>query len=394
MRKATALDWTGDPIEEGRFTLLHGERNYQEMLDHFKDYTDVVGDHPSNMVATGLPFNAYALTGEEKYKTWILEYVDAWLDRTRANGNIIPSNVGLDGKIGSACDGKWYGGCYGWGFTTTVPQNGQLAHRNTVHLGLAGFSHAYLLTGDTKYINVWRDMMDAINANSKEIDGQKMYPRMHGDEGWYLYSPQPFNLGAMDLYSWSMTDENRTYLGEDAWLDYLNGNNDDYPVEALQADFTTIRKKIDLIRNDTTTPDTRLSDNPNPYNPATTGTLFQQMTGSPSPKRAQAIHCRLRYFDPVNRRPGLPEHVGVLIDSMTDEDTSVTFVNINQSDEKEVIVQAGAYGEHQIKNVWSEDSVTEVDHHCIRLKLSPGAGLRVTITMNRYCNKPSLDFPW
>ena len=40
LRKATALDWAGDPIEvENRFVPLHGERNYEEMLAHFKDYT-------------------------------------------------------------------------------------------------------------------------------------------------------------------------------------------------------------------------------------------------------------------------------------------------------------------------------------------------------------------
>src|SRR5262249_21401035 len=47
LRQATALDWAGDPIEvKDRFRLGHGERNYDEMLAHFKDYTDVVGDPP------------------------------------------------------------------------------------------------------------------------------------------------------------------------------------------------------------------------------------------------------------------------------------------------------------------------------------------------------------
>ena len=51
LRKATALDWAGDPLDEvqERFIPLHGERNFEEMLAHFKDYTDVVGDHPQNM---------------------------------------------------------------------------------------------------------------------------------------------------------------------------------------------------------------------------------------------------------------------------------------------------------------------------------------------------------
>ena len=59
MRKATALDWAGDPFEaDGRFDAAHGERNFDEMLQHFEEYTDVVGDHPINLAATTLAVNA------------------------------------------------------------------------------------------------------------------------------------------------------------------------------------------------------------------------------------------------------------------------------------------------------------------------------------------------
>ena len=122
LRKATALDWAGDPIEvEHRFRPGHGEQSYEQMLEHFKDYNDIVGDSPMNLAATILALNAYMLTHENRYKTWILEYVEAWRQRMIANGGIIPSNIGLDGKIGGACDGKWYGGVYGWGFTVIDP---------------------------------------------------------------------------------------------------------------------------------------------------------------------------------------------------------------------------------------------------------------------------------
>src|SRR4051794_16590414 len=98
LRKATGLDWAGDPIEiENRFVLLHGERNYEEMVAHFKDYNDVAGDSPVNMGATSLVLNAYMLTGEEKYREWLIGYADAWIDRMEANDGIIPSNIGLDG---------------------------------------------------------------------------------------------------------------------------------------------------------------------------------------------------------------------------------------------------------------------------------------------------------
>ena len=181
LRKTTGLDWAGDPIEvEGRFLPLHGERNYEEMIAHFKDYNDVVGDNPTNLATTVLAFNAYAHTGEEKYRNWLLEYVDAWAERTQANGGIVPSNVGLDGTIGGACDGKWYGGVYGWGFTVIVPQTGALAHRPYFHRCPYGFGNALLLTGDQRYVDVWRGVIEAVNANAKESGGQRLYPHMHG----------------------------------------------------------------------------------------------------------------------------------------------------------------------------------------------------------------------
>ena len=93
LRKATALDWAGDPIDvENRFRPGHGERSYQQMLEHFQDYNDIVGDSPMNLAATSLALNAYMLTHEVRgTKTWILEYVEAWRQRMIANGGIIPS---------------------------------------------------------------------------------------------------------------------------------------------------------------------------------------------------------------------------------------------------------------------------------------------------------------
>ena len=125
MRKSTGLDWAGDSIEvEGRFKPGHGERNYAEMVAHFEDYNDVVGDHPLNLSTTTLAFNAIMLSGDAAYKDWLVNDVDAWRERTAANDGIIPTNIGLDGSLGGASDGKWYGGVYGWGFAVTVPQTG------------------------------------------------------------------------------------------------------------------------------------------------------------------------------------------------------------------------------------------------------------------------------
>ncbi len=396
LRKATALDWAGDPIEvENRFDLGHGERNYQEMLAHFEEYNDVAGDHPLNLLATSLAANAFLITGEEKYKTWILEYVDAWRARMQANNDIIPSNIGLDGKIGGQCNGKWYGGVYGWGFTVVVPQTGALAHRNSTHWGFTGFMNAYLLTGDDRFLEPWRRQRAAINAQNKTVDGRMMYPRMHGDEGWYAYSPQPYSFNNLEIYYLSMRDDDRKLVPRNSWLDYLEGRDPSYPERALRQDLAAIRQRIEAMRKDKTTPDTRLADDPMKYNPAQVRALRQLMLGGiHSGKQSSLLHCRLRYFDPIARRAGLPPDVAALVETMTADQVTFQLVNISQLSPRTVTVQAGAYGEHQFSHVELDETGHMIDSPHFTVELAPSAGAKFTAKMRRYANQPTLRLPW
>src|SRR5215813_11221272 len=100
LRQATALDWVGDPFDPTGFVALHAERNFDEMLAHYQEYHDVVGDSFLNLVATTLPTDAYLVTQEEKYRRWVTGYMDAWLVRMKQNRGIIPSFVDLNGTIG------------------------------------------------------------------------------------------------------------------------------------------------------------------------------------------------------------------------------------------------------------------------------------------------------
>ncbi|MBK8500868.1 MAG: hypothetical protein IPL46_00950 [Saprospiraceae bacterium] len=396
MRKTTGLDWAGDPIRvENRFHLGHGERTYEEMVAHFKDYNDIIGDHPQNMGATTLAANAFMLTGEAKYKHWLLEYVDAWIGRTEANDGIIPSNIGLDGKIGGAAEGKWYGGVYGWGFSVEVPQTGELAHRSRVERGQIGFNNAFLLTGDRRYIDTWSKMLDKVNSNSRQVDGKTIYPRMYGDDGWYAFEPTPWSDGALECYFFSCDSRDRARLPKDEWIEFLEGNNPDYPEQALRSDFERIRVKIAAMREDKTTPDTRLADDPMEFNPASVTALRQLMTAGLDPGRGGALlHCRLRYFDPSERQAGIPPDVGALIDEMTDGQVAVTLVNLHQTQSREVVVQTGAYAEHQCLYVDMNDQRIEVNNPNFTVHLAPGTGARLVIHTKRYANQPTLKFPW
>ena len=396
LRKTTALDWAGDPIDvEHRFDLRHGERNYAEMLAHFEDYNDIIGDHPQNLCATSLALYAYMLDHEPKYRTWLLDYVDAWCERTDANGGIIPTNIGLDGNIGSACEGKWYGGVYGWAFSVKVPQTGALAHRNTHQLGLVGFGNAYLLTGNDDYLEVWRRMTNVINDQGKMVDGQFMSPTMHGDQGWYAFRAGRYAHGAQELHNWSWHDDDRVAVNDTAWIQYLNGEAPRYPIDTLRRDLERVRSQVAAMREDKTTPDTRLADDPLRFNPASTNALVQLTLGGVHPGRyAGPLHCRLRYFDPRRRRAGLPQDVAALVTKISATDITIQLVNINQLESRDVIVQAGAYAEHQIERVTSSRATVDVDAPTVLMRLGPGCGDSLTIRTERYAHQPTLAHPW
>ena len=396
MRKATGLDWAGDPIEvEGRFKPGHGERDFEQMVAHFKDYNDVEGDHPLNLGTTTLALNAFMLTGDEKYRAWMLEYTDAWCERAAQNGGIVPTNIGLDGTIGGACDGKWYGGVYGWGFTVEVPQTGALANRPYFRPRCYwAFANAFLLTGDQRYVDVWRNTLDAFSSNQREIDGTTMYPHMFGDEGWYDFTPDPLSDGALEIYYWSMDEADRRRVPQNDWLEFLEGGDPDFPEKLLREELANIRQRVERIDADESTADTTMSDDMNRLNPGEVGTLERLMLGGlPTAHAGFPLHGRFRYFDPSLRRAGLPEDVAALVDGMSADETTLTLVNVNPVNPRSLVVQGGAYGEHQIVSVAQDGQVRQVDSRSFAVDLAPGAGAQVTIKMERFTNEPTLDFP-
>jgi len=394
LRPATAVDWVGDPFDTAGFTLGHGERTYAGFLDHYREYHDVVGDHFLNLVATTLPTNAYLISGEAKYRAWLVDYMDAWLARMRETGGVIPSHVALDGKVGGAT-GAWWGGAYGWGFSPVNPVNGQRENRNRIPRALVGFANALLVTGEQKYVDAWRAMADAINAHARTIDGRTEYPTMRNAAGWYGWQRTPWNVGALEVWYWSQRSDDRARLGKNDWVEFLEGSNPGYAATALRRDLAAVARKTEKFRADRSVPEKRLADNMMDGNPATVAALLQLMWGALPPGREGSLmSARLRYFDPAQRRAGVPPDVGVLISGMTDTTTTVTFVNLSATTPRTVIVQGGAYGEHRFETVAADGRDTPVGAETFSVQLSPGAGARLVLTMKRYVNRPTVAFPW
>jgi hypothetical protein len=243
-------------------------------------------------------------------------------------------------------------------------------------------------------------MINSVNSNAVTTNGRTQYPSMYGASGWYGWSARPWSVGALQIWYWSMKPEDLAPVAQTPWVVYLQGQNPDYPMQALQRDYANMQRLVRNFRADTTTPQTRLADNELDNDPASgpVDTLLQLMMGDlPMPDGGRdggLINARLRYFNPILKRAGLPEDVGALVSGLTDTSATVTFVNLNPTESRTFVVQGGAYAEHRIDSVTWNGKTVPVNSTSFTVTLAPGAGDTLTLQMKRYVEDPTELFPW
>ena len=54
-----------------------------------------------------------------------------------------------------------------------------------------GFNDALWASGDQKYVDAWRNMINSVNSHATTINGRLQYPTMYGSDGWYGWQAQP-----------------------------------------------------------------------------------------------------------------------------------------------------------------------------------------------------------
>jgi len=407
-----------------------GDRHDRDYFRRSGDWTRVAGDVPMNLVATSLVTNAFLLTGDEHYRDWVREYAGAWRDRAAANGGWVPSIVGLNGVVGEGWDGKWYGGLMGWNWTFggwgILGRGVRIGFKNAALVGLAGS------------VETLREQARRLLEARERTEQGLLFRLKYGDQGPY----EPISLEAdseveglfADIYFFSLarSDLDAFYEvalpapearraqpvwryeyeagrfeggNEIAWVDFLKGRDPGYPERALSDAFRRIRLHVEAIARDPSAPDTRLADTPHqirasPEAPlgalgAVTGALVNLTLGGYQPLWCGGLlHSELRYFDPVRRRPGLPEDVAALVTAIEPELVKVVLVNLDQTSPRELIVQTGAYGEHLCERVQLGGASIAVGRHWFPVRLEPGAGDELTIYRRRFARTPSARLPW
>ncbi|MBZ0302937.1 MAG: hypothetical protein K8J31_24540 [Anaerolineae bacterium] len=347
------------------------------------------GDVANNLLVTGLMMNAYLLTGDEKYTRWLLDYVDAWVERARQNGGLLPDNVGLSGEVGEYVGGRWYGSAYGWSWPH--------GFHNIGYAAVAAANNAYLLTGDAAYFDLARVQMDAIIALGKmarlrdldmslgeavlartgmDEDAEEfVVPQRYKDSGWFDYQPMPLShpvavwnlsqdpadwariedLRRKSHYDWRTVTSFRSKADdghEGPWITYLSGENPDYPEKILEAAYDQVIRRVQQVRADTADVSKVHIHHWQQLNPVTAEALVQLTLGAP-----QVVYyggmllSRVRYYDAQRQRPGLPQGVAALVEKVEPERTVLTLVNLNAFEARDVIIQAGGLGEHHFTRV-------------------------------------------
>ncbi len=441
------LDWLppDDTAEPGPDPRL-GEQMHRRMG---------TGDTAVNLAAAGLVLNALILSGEQRYRDWIADYVGAWLKRAAANGGIIPDNVAPDGTVGGLLEGRWYGGHYGWSW----PHGWYSVGHATAVAALA----AIAATGDESFLDLVRPTLDEIVAQGKVMAftdadsslrsrwlaqlGEDVHtptlhiPLRYGDGGWFDYNPMlmavPTALWhhSADPVDWRLIERLRAGSGydwrtvrsfrnkeeaghEEPWLAFLAGDNPGYPEDILAAAQAQVRHRLARMERyrdkDVSEADIHLWQQ---SNPVVTEALVQLTWGGPQVIYNGGLQqARVRYYDVHGQRPGLPRSVAALVSSIDPQATVVDLVNLDPLADEEVIVQAGAFAEHTIRSAqhtictdasWIGDlydyghgrpavssAVTPVDGPWLLVRLPRSTTVRLTLQLDLRTRQPSYLTPF
>ncbi len=373
-------------------------------------------DGPANMNTTCFGTVAYLLTGDANYKQRTMDYLNAWRDRAKANGGMVPSIVNLDGKVPA----EWWGGVMGWDFQ-------QFGGLFQVSGGpRAGWANAMLMTGDRSYYDELRAEADEVWAarfpNKNPGVTVPDLPRYRGKDGWHGSLGNGVGGGGnasgiygsitANVYLATMAKDDlarvldRAVIGmaghayyheggsELTWIRYLQGEGADYPEKALtdmikrgQGDLAALQKLKSA------TDEGAVKNAPQV---GWAGALVNLMTGGPMPLwHGQLLMARFYYYDPQRQRPGIAEDCAALVEKLSDDAATLVLVNTGKDKARTVIVQGGAYSEHQFLSATPEGgAAVKVDGPRFSVELAPGASIRLNVAMKRYANTPTLRQPW
>ena len=242
-------------------------------------------------------------------------------------------------------------------------------------------------------------------------------------DGWYEFSPMS-QTQLSHLWAMSLSDADREIIhatrdqhnrlwerlgdfyskyqgGQDpAWMNYLEGNLSQYPEMILQHNLNQVYGRLKLMREDKQDPATYGDYYLQVRNPISVEGLVHLTMGGPMPiYNGGLLMVSIRHYDADCRRPGLPADVSALVSQIDEQGIRLTLANLHPMQTRRVIVQAGAFAEHEFTEARYQDdsgaeTVVPIGGEYVEFVLGPGTVLEVSLGLKRYCRVPSYQLPW
>jgi hypothetical protein len=293
--------------------------------------------------------------------------------------------------------------------------------------------NATLLSGDPSWLELFRMQVDELWSLRKEDSDGILVPNRHGDGGWFDYEPHHAS-GTLRLlmhaYVVGRCDEDMARIEQrygdrplpqadtppgigkagsfdiHNWFEYLVGRNPEFPQKTLEATQAEMRRRLDRIDSDSLDwrtwrdePDWQDVHHWQEINPVVPEGLMQMAMGTPAAiYHGGIVHATVRYFDPAAQRPGLPAYTAALVEPQTDDGFHVNLVNTDILEPRDLIIQAGAFAEHEfidarVDGAATPSAATPVDDRYVRVRLGPAVHARIHCRLKRLCHQPTYDRP-
>jgi len=186
---------------------------------------------------------------------------------------------------------------------------------------------------------------------------------------------------------------------EFARFQFYEGRNPDWPLKILRKDLEQALQSHRELRCENRSPQQLVDEHVPPRHAVYTRALTQTMFGCPQTVyNGSLLRATLRYFDARAERPGLPPDTAAFVDEIRPDGAGLQLVNLSPDTTSDLILQAGAFGEHEFSQVtWRAGDVQQVktvDNRYLTVRLQPAAAIRLDLEMKRFAGRPSYAHPW
>tara|TARA_Y100001934_G_scaffold146010_1_gene175352 strand:- start:64 stop:948 length:885 start_codon:yes stop_codon:yes gene_type:complete len=279
-------------------------------------------------------------------------------------------------------------------------------------------SCAALMTGDFSWLDLCRSQLDALWQLREEEDGVYKVPGRRGDRGWFDYK-KPDPLYYIHLYYLSQSAEDLARLDEvfpdradfqitsphwhagkagpcppTAWLAFVEGRHPGYPDQMIAETHTGIVESLDRLYADDSDPETRECYHFQNLNPVVPEGLLQMATGSPAAVyNGGMLLTHVRYFDPAQKRPGLPPAVAALGERVAADSIDLVLVNTDPVSPRRVMIQAGTFAEHEFTGAVLDGEEASLSGRHVEIELGRSAQARLQLRLKRFAHRPSYQLP-